>query len=542
MKRVVWFIPILIFITLVPFWQVCHFEFVNYDDNVYIMKNPFIQKGLTAEGLKWAFMADLTEISPLIDYWQPVTTISRMVDIQLFGLKAAGHHLTNVLIHTLNVLLLFFLLFQITGRRWESVFAATLFSIHPLQVEPVVWVMARKDVLSVFFALLTLRAYVSFRQKRSRSRYWSILIFFAFSLMSKPTLAVLPLLMLLIDCWKGSTVDAREKEHRKNIFSEITPLFLMAAGFALTPFIGQPRSLSYATPAVMFSKVFLSYLDYLWLFFCPTRLGLHSHLLNYDFPLWRIFLALAVFSLMSFLAVQFRKRMPHIFFGWFWFLVALLPVVGLNMMADRFMYFPLIGLSVAVTWTLSAFLIKCDVKRLTVGAFAGALVCFLMSLSFYQAKYWKNSVSLFDRALEIDERNPLVHNNYGLVLLEQGRTEDAERHFQRVLELDPHYAIVYNNMGLIFLNFRKMPGEALPYFFRAIELDPSLTQVYFNIASAYAEEGDSEQAVHYFNRGIRLNSRHPGHIRTALAQILFAKGILRSSNQDVALEGAAGSE
>ena len=371
----------LVAITWFVFGQTLRHDFVNFDDHVYVYENPQITQGLTADGLIDAFTHTHAR------NWHPLTTISHMLDCQLYGLQAGWHHFTNVLLHTVAVLLLFLVLNQMTGAFWQSAFVASLFAIHPLHVESVAWVSERKDVLSAVFFMLTLGAYVRYVRKPSVGRYLTVALLFALGLMSKPMLVTLPFVLLLLDYWplgriRSQTSDVRSQRpgvsgpafanqpSRKatarqavvsGLVAEKIPLFVLSAISCAATLLAQV----YSTEAIeqlpfmwRLNTAAVSYIAYIWQMFWPARLGAFYPHPNDQLPFWQVLLAIAFLISVSLLAILWRKERPYIFTGWFWYVGMLVPVIGLiqageQARADRYTYLPQIGLYVLITWGIS---------------------------------------------------------------------------------------------------------------------------------------------------------------------------------------------
>ncbi len=518
----------LILIALAVFSQVRHHEFVYYDDNPYVSENPFIRNGFTWTGVQWAFSAGLSKNSLNVDYWQPVTALSRMVDVELFGLDPGGHHLMNLLFHILNVLLLFFLLKQLTGAFWRSAALAGFFAIHPLQVETVAWVSARKDLLAAFFGFLSVWAYGNYAVRKEKylsdskvhlfGRYLLVAALFSLSLMAKPTWVTLPIVLLLLDYWPLERANFEWLRWKKLIF-EKSPFFLVSAAFGTIPFICQAHPFEYTSRALILSKAVVNYARYIGKFFYPVNLGVSAQFSGGHIPVLELGLALFALGSFTIVAVSQIKKRPYCFVGWVWFLAALLPTIGLSISADHFMYVPMIGLLIAVIWFLSDFAVKTKFRKIAAGWLSLALLCFFAVQSYVQTQYWKNSFLLFEHSLKIDDTNFILHNNFGLLLLKEGKTEEALKQFEKTLELKPNYAEVYNNIGLVMSKQGK-PEEELKNYLKAIQLNPKLEKVHYNIANWYVKQKQVGNAVLYLNRAIQANPNYAeAHYR--LGQILF---------------------
>ena len=340
----------LVAVTWAVFGQTLAHDFVNFDDHIYVYENPLVVKGLSTEGIVGAF----THTHAL--NWHPLTTLSHMLDCQLYGLNAGGHHLTNVILHTISVLLLFLVLSQMTGGLWRSAFVAALFAIHPLHVESVAWVAERKDVLSGVFFMLTLAAYSHYARAPSRSRYLLVALIFACGLMSKPMLVTLPFVLLLLDYWpldkfkdENSEVGSRL---RRLVMEKIPFLALSTCSCLVTLFTQRqgPHAMDQLPFLWRLNNAFVSYLTYIWQMLWPVRLAVFYPHPNNRLPLVEVTVAIAFLIGVSLLVIRLRQSKPYLVTGWFWYLGMLVPVIGLIQVgeqahADRYTYLPQIGLT-----------------------------------------------------------------------------------------------------------------------------------------------------------------------------------------------------
>ncbi|MBI4430839.1 MAG: tetratricopeptide repeat protein [Candidatus Omnitrophica bacterium] len=473
MNKVLLINALLILIALAVFSQVVHHDFFVIDDLSYVRDNPHIRQGITWEAVHWAFTADLLYDSPHTDYWQPVTLLSRILDVALYGLNPAGHHATNLFLHCLNVILLFLLFRRMTGRTAESAFVAAIFAVHPFQVEPVAWITARKDLLSAFFGLLAILAYTRFTRRRSLLRYLVLCAAYLLSLMSKPMLITLPFVLLLIDFWP------LERKKNSTIFLEKIPLCLLAIPFAFIATQG-PNSAFFEVPADrVFLQIPISYVWYLWKFFWPTQMCFRSPDLLTMPPLWlsaETFLFLALISIL--LLYQHRKR-PHLAFGWLWFLSTISPMISLIPTGDRFMYIPLIGLAVMVAWGANEVVASPPQGAKQSNALRTGLVAItvgvLAFLTFAQTAKWKTSTAFLEHSLKAGPKNYLAEYNLGVAYFRQREYEKALEHYAEVLKAWPERAFVHDNMGLAYFRTGKLE-EARKSFESAVALDPSFEE------------------------------------------------------------------
>ena len=525
-------------VTLAVWSPITRADFINLDDNVYVTENQHVARGLTAEGIRWAFTNGYAGL------WHPLAWLSHMLDVQLFGLDPAGHHATSLVLHMANVALLFLLLRRITGTTWPPVVAAALFALHPLRVESVAWVAERKDVLSVFFGFLALHAYVSYAAARSLGRYALVLLTFACAVMAKPMLVTLPGVMLLLDYWPLRGEGGREQQAPAwmALVVEKLPLVAVAvmsgvatlrAARAQSALVGLS---DFSLPARLTTAA-VSYASYLRKAVWPTDLSVYYPLAGAPgtYQVSGSALLLAGVSAFVFLA---RRRSPYLLVGWLWFVGTLLPVSGLlqtggQAIADRFTYLPLTGLFIAVAWAVS------DVRwpsivRGFLGVATIAAVALLTVATRHELAHWHDGVALFSRALEVTRDNWLAHESLGDALLKKGDADAAGDEFEAALRLSPFDAKIHYDLGVA----RVLQGqldEAGAHFMDALRLRPDFADAEFNIGSILARQNRYPEAIVYFEQAVRhdpdsANAHagygtallHVGRIDEAVAQLTEA--------------------
>jgi tetratricopeptide (TPR) repeat protein len=482
------------------FGQTAAYPFVNYDDNVYVYDNPQVTPGLRLEGIAWAFTCNHA------GNWHPLAWMSHMLDCRLYGLAwPGGHHLSGVLLHAATAVLLFLLLGQMTGRRWASALAAAVFALHPLRVESVVWVAERKDVLSGLFCMLTLLAYVSYaRHPFSLVRYLLVLGCFALGLMAKPMLVTLPGVMLLLDYWPlgriGAWTGAAARTAEKLPFLALTAASCAVTLWAEAQGIAPTAVVSWAS---RLANVPAAYLGYLGHFFCPMGLAVFYPHSGSTPPAWQIIAAGLVLAAITAAAWLWRRSCPWFLIGWLWYLGMLVPVIGIvqvgsQAMADRYTYLPEIGLAIAVVWA------ACEGLRRASPALrpshplsatvAAVLLAVLMCCAWRQTSYWRDSETLWTRALACTGSNALAHINLGLALKQQGRLDEAVVQYRRALDISPDNAEGHNKLGVV-LAMRGQMQEAVAEFTLAVKFDPDDAGFRANLRRALEESARSDRAT-----------------------------------------------
>ena len=445
----------LIALVWIVFGQTVRHGFINFDDNQYIYENARIVGGLSWESAIWAFTHSHAKL------WHPLTTISHMADCQWYGLWPGGHHLTNVILHTVAVVLLFVALTRMTGALWRSAFVAALFAIHPLKVESVAWIAERKDVLSGVFFALTLLAYHAFVRRRSAARYLVLCLAFAAGLMAKATLVTVPFVLLLLDYWplQRLPLDTRGSGATwRQVLTEKIPLLLLSTGASFATLVSQTPTIGSLErfPVVWrINNALVSYVIYLGQLFWPVKLGVfYPHPENH-LQWWQVVAATAFLVCLTIVAVLVRRRCPYLSVGWFWYLGMLVPVigfvqVGLQGRADRFTYLPHVGLYIAATWGAAELAAHWKIQRLFVGVAAAAVVLVAASVSFAQTTYWKDSITLWNRTLAVTSNNDVAHLCLAAALMSRGETEQAIEHSREAARIRIDNAGAYGHVPMVF--------------------------------------------------------------------------------------------
>jgi tetratricopeptide (TPR) repeat protein len=510
----------LVVTTLAVYWQVLDNGFVDYDDDVYVTENIRVHKGVTFDSLTWAFTSSHSA------NWHPLTWISHMIDCQLYGLNPSGHHLTSLLFHVANTLLLLLILVRMTGALWQSSFVAALFALHPLHVESVAWVAERKDVLSTFFMMLTVWAYLFYVKKGKVRRYLMVVLFFVLGLMSKPMLVTLPFILLMLDFWPlgrlclirdtQNVVTGQHTDERSNIFRlvwEKVPFFALAVVSSVVTFIVQERGgavklLEMYSIQTRIINAFVAYIEYIVNMIWPVKLTvLYPHPGN-SLLLWKGVVAGLALVLITILVIRNARKIPYLAVGWFWYVVTLIPVIGIvqvgsQAMADKYTYITLIGLFVVIAWGANDLLSKWPHRKTWLGTLAAILLPVLVVLTWKQVQYWENSITLFKHTLKHTSNNLIIHNNLGFALDKQGRTEEAIEHYIQALRLKPDYAEAHNNLG-IALDRQGRTEEAVEHYLQALRLRPDYAQAHNNLGIALDKQGRTEEAVRHYLQALRL--------------------------------------
>lgn len=493
--------------TLAVYWPVRTFDFVNYDDPNYVTENPHVQAGLTREGVAWAFNAGH------FANWHPLTWLSHMLDCQLFGLNPGAHHLTSLYLHVANTVLLYLVLMGLTNARWQCAFVAALFAVHPLHVESVAWVAERKDVLSTLFGLLTIRAYLSYTKRPSILRGFATAAFLALGLMAKPMLITLPFVLLLLDYWPlgrvvvdGSGFRETLRENRFLLWEKI-PLFVLAvlsSGIAL--FTQREAGTVVAFSEIpLWSRVphvFVAYAAYVGKAFWPTKLAVYYPHPGRALPMWIALVAAILLALATAAAVWPLRRHRYVAVGWLWYLVTLVPVIGIvqvghQAMADRYTYVPLIGIFIILAWGVGEMVTRSRYGWVALAYTLGIVLTLLVVCTRQQLDHWRNSVTLFQRAIEVVPNNHVAHNNLGGALKTAGRDDEAAYYFSEAVRIAPNYTDALYNLGS-YLGRHGKEGRAIELLSRAVALEPDHVDARLNLGVALVRQGRLDEAIHNF--------------------------------------------
>jgi Flp pilus assembly protein TadD len=557
--------------TLAVYYPVGKFGFINYDDPDYVSKNPMVLPGVTPAGLSWAFTHSHAA------NWHPLTWISHMVDCTLFGPNAGAHHVVNLAFHVANSLLLFALLEYLTGATWRTAFVAGLFALHPLHIESVAWISERKDVLSTFFGLLSLSCYAKYARAagadtrrtngteisdlderqtaKARTLMWYglALTFFASGLMSKPMLVSWPCLMLLLDWWPLARIPAeslRDSLHAlRRLLIEKIPLFALSAASCIVTVIVQwaGGAMAPLTPFPLperLANALVGYGRYLLKLICPTHLSV-----IYPIQHWAtatVLLSTLVLVAITALVIWQRIRRPYLLVGWVWYLVTLLPVIGLvqvgsQSIADRYTYAPAIGLFLAAAWAVAEVTDGAQSVRIFASAVAGCLVAACGWASHNQLRYWQNSAVLFHHAAGVTTGNFIAYNQLGMYWADRHDLQKAEQWYQLSLASNPKFAESWNNLGCVRVEQGQF-DQAVSYMQEALRLDPGLTAAHNSLGTALLKQGKTEEAIAQYQAALRLcpdNAEAHYNLGNALAETGKVEQAIAEYRQAVALNATA---
>ncbi len=527
--------------TIIAYEQVRLNGFVNYDDPAYVTGNSHVNGGITLESIVWVFTNNH------VGNWHPLTGLSHILDCELFGLNPLWHHLTSLLFHILNTLLLFWVLKRMTGEVWASAFVAAAFAIHPLHVESVAWVAERKDVLSGFFWMLTMAAYIRYAKQPDIRRYLLVGLVFCLALMAKPMVVTLPFVLLLLDYWPlgrlqwewrsgpaASRLRSKPAGPSKSVnvgypratawrlVGEKIPLFTLVVISSVVTFIVQKSAGAVPgrqvfSPTIRIANSLISYLAYIGKMVWPSRLAIYYPHPSYMLEMWRAAVAALLLLGISIWVIRLARSRRYLLVGWLWYVITLVPVIGLvqvggQAMADRYTYLPSIGIFIMVAWGAAEVLAPaasiCEAKRrgryrkIGLGISAGLLLAVLLICTRMQVRYWQNDFTLFGHALEVTENNARMHNYYGVALRENGRFEEAITHFDESLQINPGYSRARYNKGRVFLEQWKL-DEAIASFTEVLRAEPDWPEVHNYLGLAYARKDRFVQAIKHFKAVLR---------------------------------------
>ena len=506
--------------TLAVYAQVVQHGFVNWDDPDYVVQNPMVVRGVTLDGVAWAFTHRHSAT------WHPLTSLSHMLDCELFGLWPGGHHLTSVLLHVVATLLLLGVLTTLTGRAGPSAFVAGVFALHPLRAESVAWVSERKDVLAAVLWMVTIWCWTRWVRRPSARTYAGVLAAFVLALLAKPMVVTLPLVLLLLDVWP---LERRVPLRRR--VAEQLPLLLMAGVVSVVTFVAQRggvAALGELGVADRLANATAAYAWYVAKTVWPSGLAVF-YPLRLPIPLATLVVSAIFVGGVTLLAWRMRRTRPWLFVGWFWYLVTLLPVIGLvrvgrQAVADRYSYLPGIGLAIIVAWAGAEIVRAYPSMKRAMATMAIAALVALGVASWIQVGYWRNDATLYERALAVTDDNFVAHTNYGSALLAQNHVDDALRHYEEALRIDPRAAQAHANVG-VALATRGDAAGALAAFDRALALDARDAGTHVRAADVLAREGRLDEAIAHYETAAVLEPDSAA-VHNNLGFLLAARGRL----------------
>ncbi len=505
----------IVLLTISIYWPVYHYEFIHYDDPLFVSENLYVKKGFTIETFQWAFQ-DVSE------YWIPLTRLSHMLAVEFFGLDPGAHHIINVLLHLINSIFLYFVSFKICRNTVKSAFIAGFFALHPVHIESVAWVSERKNVLSTLFFLITLWIYLQYAKAPNKRNYILFNITFLFGLMSKPILVVLPFVLMLLDFWPltryGNFLLGPIKKPMSffealiQLTKEKIPLFAFSIIFCFTTYyvqktIGAVKLMDSVPLTLRISNVFISYVNYLGKIICPTDLAVFypyyaSH------PWWQVGCAVFIFFSITCYAIYYFQKKPWFIMGWGWYLITLVPVIGIiqsggQSMADRYLYIPAIGIGIILAWTIFEFNISKKFKEIIVILILTAYTL----ISWSQIQYWQNTQTLFEHAASVTDHNYVAYKSLGSYYYDQGRLKDAFINFKKALQIRKKDAEVYNNMGVVLIRMGKYEN-AVSNLIKAIDLKPNYAPAHNNLGAAYELMGQRDMALDHYEKALDIDPNY----------------------------------
>jgi len=506
-------------LTFAVYWQVRNFNFISLDDGLYIYHNKMVQAGLTVKGLEWAFGFNK------IAYWHPLTWISHMAVCHFFGLKPVMHHMTNVIIHVLNSMLLFWVLERATGEFWKSGFVAALFALHPVNVESVAWIAERKNVLSAFFWMLTLAAYIYYSERPCLSRYFLSLFLFLLGLLSKPVLITLPIILLFIDYWPLKRVCQKNYDfvgtslYKRSVrafiktpalmhlFAEKIPFVILSIGSVWISIMSAKQhgimiSYDMVPLTLRIENGMVSFFSYIGKMIYPQNLSVF-----YPYPETIPTMLSAgagiVLLIITCGTIWFYRTRPYLFTGWIWFIAVLLPTIGISQaglwpaLADRWAYLPFIGIFIASVWGIHDLIIRFKIKIEIVAVIAAAIFLLMILRTWQQTGYWENNEAIYQHAIDVTENNAVAHNNLGAEFYSGGEKREATAHFIEAIRIDPDYMEGHNNLK-IALNAETDLVGAITTIRRVMRIYPENPGLFYHLGGLYRQKRDIDRAIHHY--------------------------------------------
>jgi tetratricopeptide (TPR) repeat protein len=522
----------LVVINVVVFGAVRHYGFANFDDGIYVYDNARVLRGFSLANLSWALF------HPHIGHWHPLTWVSLMLDIDFFGVGNPGaQHAVNGVLHTASTLLLFFALKRMTNAPWPSAVVAALFAVHPIHVQPVVWITSRKDVLSTFFWFLALWNYARYVERRTLARYLFVAASLVLGLMTKPMLVTAPFLLLVLDYWplgrmRGGAARTEAAMAPRRLVREKLALFFAAAFTCFMAYYagqqhGVLRPLDALPLPVRMANAVVAYASYVGKIFWPHDFAIHHPHPGDTLGLWHVVGAVVFLAAVTLLALWVRRSRPYLLAGWLWYLGTLVPVIGIvqiadHGMADRYVYVPSVGIFIMVVWFAADVFRRWRYGRAAAASAALGAVAAFMLISRVEVGYWADNVALWQRTLRATSHNVVAHNNLGTALEAQGEFSRAVAEYSKAIEIDSAYVQAHNNLGNALMKLGRA-AEAAEAYAEAIRLEPDYAQAHGNRANALMTQGEPEQALDDYLEAIRISPRFAdarNNLEKALAMLM----------------------
>ena len=535
--RAVWLALGLVAAVSVAYWPVRRFGFVRFDDPLYVTENPHVLGGMTWNAVRWSFGAGYAA------NWHPLTWMSHMLDVQLFGVDPGAHHLMNVVLHAVTTVLLFAVLLRMTGAIWPSGLVAALFGLHPIHVESVAWIAERKDVLSALFWMLTLWAYTGYARQPSRRRYGWVTLFFALGLMAKPMVVTLPFVLLLLDVWPLQRLDWHSaRTSLRPLLLEKAPLFALSAASSAITFLAQREGGTVASSVRLplpdrLGNATIAYVTYIQKALWPAHLAAY-----YPYPrvipASLVAISTLVLVVATAAAVRIGAHRPYVLVGWLWYLGTLIPTIGLvqvgtQSMADRYSYLPLIGLFIVVAWGLRDITEGHSKRRVTAAVAMSALLVLCIAATRRQVRHWENSQALWTHAIAVTTDNYAAHTYLGNALATAGDVDGAIAQYVEALRIRPDFPEAHNNIGPALASQGKTDA-AISHFIAAIRLRPNYADAHNNLGVTLASQGKLDEAIAHYREAARIDPDHP-HVHGNLGLALKAQGQMAEARRELSL-------
>ncbi len=526
--------------TIVAYEPVRYNGFVDYDDGGYIVENPNVKGGITADSVIWAITKGHAA------NWHPLTWLSHMLDCELFGLNPSYHHLMSVMLHTINALLLFWILKGATGSIWASAFVAFVFAVHPVQVESVAWASERKTILSGLFQLLTIAAYIHYARQPGTKRYLLVLLLFGLCIMTKPVVVTVPLMLLLLDYWPlerikwgrnteeyNATKPGLQKFSAGRLITEKIPLLVMSGILSMVTSVTQEAGGAIVTleklpTGYRIANMFISYIRYIGKLVWPSRLAiLYPHTYS-NLSIAITIICALLFIVITILCIYIGLRKRYVAVGWLWYVGTLVPMIGLiqagsQAMANRYMYISMLGLLIIIAWSFKDLIAKWRFLKVAAAGLTIIILPILVFLTRMQVRHWQNTMTLFGYALEVTENNEGAEFVYGCSLHDSGKIKEAIQHISAAVRIRPTFSAARNKLGKILMEEGKTEA-AIACFKEVIARDKEFKEAYFNLGAALGRQGKYDEAIKCFAKLLKLDPEFPdAHARMGATLLISGR-------------------